>query len=238
MVAAKSSITYPVSGGNASGRPIQVTSPYWTLKESRVRTLLFPRKPNVPLLSGSVLVLLTLFLPVAYSQCGSVRWTGVDYLLGFGTWPGSLGALSYAPGRVPYFLSLVLAAVTLLLVLVVQVRPSILHQSNLTAQLFGVSGALALFMIGDFFGFELGSRIRDFLKPGSTLFRQNFLILTLAVATIVVTMICLRSRLFRSLHWMVLLFAIASGISIFAIVDSSLALFTPSPIISWDWFSP
>lgn len=199
------------------------------------RSLHLPRRPNVPLLSGSVLVLLTLFLPVAYSQCGSIRWTGGDYLLGFGTWPGSLGALSYAPGRVPYFLTLVLAVMTLLLVLVAQVRPSLLHRSKLTAQLFVASGTLSLFMIGDFFGFQFGSRIGDFLKPGLTPSGQNLFMILLAASTIAVIVVCLRSRLLRSQRWIVWLFAIAGGTSVFMLVNGFLILWGASPIISSDW---
>lgn len=227
-----------ISSGSPDGAPeirIPGISSHAIGEESCIRTLPVLRHPKIPLLSGSVLVLLTLFLPIAYSQCGSVRWTGGDYLLGFGTWPGSLGALSYAPGRVPYFLALVLAAVTLLFVLAAQVRPSLLHQPNLIPKLFVASGTLIFFAIGDFFGFELGSRIRDLVKPGSTPFRQNFLLLTLAVIAIAVATICLRSRFLRSLRWIVWLFAIAIAISAFAIVDSCLALFAASPAISWDW---
>lgn len=233
-----SSVPPIISSGSPDGAP-EIRSPgissHLIADESCIRTLPTPRHPKIPLLNGSVLVLLTLFLPITYSQCGSVRWTGGDYLLGFGTWPGSLGALSYAPGRVPYFLALVLAAVTLLFVLAAQVRPSLLHQPNLTPKLFVASGTLTLFAIGDFFGFELGSRIRDLVKPGSTPFRQNFLLLTLAVTAIAVTTICLRSRFLRSLRWIVWLFAIAIAISAFSTVNSSLALFAASPVISWDW---
>lgn len=192
-----------ISSGSPDGAPemrIPAVSSHAIAEKSSIRTLPVPRHPKIPLLSGSVLVLLTLFLPIAYSQCGSVRWTGGDYLLGFGTWPGSLGALSNAPGRVPYFLTLVLAAVTLLFVLAAQVRPSLVHQPNLTPKLFVASGTLALFAMGDFFGFELGSRIRDLLKPGPTPFRQNVLLLTLAVTAIVVTTICLRSSFLRTLR--------------------------------------
>lgn len=237
MFAAKSlpNLVTPAGRGNAFHEPVPITPSLSNTQKFWARFLPLPHKPRVPLLSGSVLVLLTLFLPVAYSQCGSARWTGSDYLLGFGTWPGSLGALSYALGRVPYFFTLLLAAVTLFLVLAVQIRPSLLHKPGLTASLFVTAGTLSLFMIGDFFGFQLGSRIDVLLTSRLTASGQNLFMMILAASILAVTVICLRSRLLRSRRWIVWLFTIAGGISVFAIVNFSLALFASPPIIPSDW---
>jgi hypothetical protein len=180
-----------------------------------------------------VLVLLTLFLPIGYSQCGTIR--GRDYLLGFGSWPGSLDTLSDVLGRVPYFFTLLLAAFTLLRVLAAQIRPSLLHRSRLNNQLFAAAGTLLLFMLGDFFGFQLASRTWDFLKPRLTGSGQSILMLILATSTIAIAVICLRSRLLRSQRWIVSLFAIAGAISLLVIANSSLALLLAAPIISSDW---
>jgi hypothetical protein len=55
-------------------------------------------RPRLSLLTGSVLVLVTIFLPVASEQCGPNR-TGSEYLLGEGNWPGFLSRLFGDAGR-------------------------------------------------------------------------------------------------------------------------------------------
>lgn len=238
MFAAKSSpVVSPSERSNTPHGPLPgATLPSVSTRPwSCVRSMPLPRKPKVPLLSGSVLVLLTLFLPVAYSQCGSVRWTGSDYLLGFGTWPGSLGALSYAAGRVPYFITLLLATLTLLLVSAATVHPSLLRKSDITARLFFASGTLSLFMIGDFFWFQLGSRIGGLFDNGLTQPGQNLFMMMLADFTLVVLATCLSSRFLRSQRWIAWLLGITGGISLFMMVNYFLVLCGASPLISSGW---
>ncbi len=238
MFTAKSSLVVsPSERSNAPHGPLPgaIVRSVSTRPWSCVRSLPLPSKPRVPLLSGSVLVLLTLFLPVAYSQCGSVRWTGSNYLLGFGTWPGSLGALSYAAGRVPYFITLLLAALTLLLVLAAMIRPSFLRKSDITARLFIASGTLSLFMIGDFFWFRLGSRIGSLFDSGLTQSGQNLFMMMLADFMLVGLATCLSSRFLRRQRWIAWLLGIAGGISLFMMVNYFLAWCGASPLISSGW---
>lgn len=182
-----------------------------------------------------MLVLLTLFLPVAYSHCSSVRSTGRDYLFGFGTWPGSLAVVSYAGGRIPYFLTLVFAALTLFLVLAAQIRPALLRRPALSGALFVIAGTVLLFIIGDFFWFQLGSRIGGFLEARLTHSGLSVLMIMLDAFTIACSVVCLRFRFLRGQHWIVWLFAIAGSISLFTMVDYLLVLSGVSPVISPDW---
>lgn len=96
MVTTESAPVSPAKRQNSS------RSALGTIPCSRKRKLRMPvpHKPRLTLLSGSVLVLLTLVLPVV--QCGGVRYTGRDYFLGFGAWPGSLDAFLHPCGRIPY----------------------------------------------------------------------------------------------------------------------------------------
>jgi len=239
MFTAKSLPTVVSSAGrsNAISGPLAGDTPRSMIQESG-RSLpppALPVRPKVSLLTGSVLVLLTLFLPVGYSQCSNVRFTGRDYLLGLGAWPGSLDAVSYAGGRVPYFLTVVLAALTVFLVIAAQIRPASLQKTNRTHHLFVLAGTLFLFTIGDFFWFQLASRIGDFFEARLTQSSLNVLMVMIAASTIAVSAVCLRSRLLRGQRWIVRLFAIAVGISLFGMIHYLLVLFGVSPIIPPDW---
>lgn len=220
--------------GNRGEEPSGTISRLMTHNPS-AGSLPIPSKPKVSLLTGSLLVLLTLFLPIAYSQCGAVRTSGLDYLLGFDTWPGSLGAISYAGGRVPYFLTLVLATMTLLLLLAAEVRPSVLHTASLNHWLFAAAGTLLLFTIGDFFGFQLASRIDDVLKPRLSDSGLNSAMIVLAALAVAVAVVCLRSSFLSTQRWIVWLFRVAIGISLIVIVNYVLLLCGVSRVIPADW---
>jgi hypothetical protein len=220
--------------GNRGGEPSGTTSRLITHRYS-AQSLPLPSKPKVPLLTGSLLVLLTLFLPIAYSQCGAVRSSGLDCLLGFDTWPGSLGAISYAGGRVPYFLTLVLATMTLLLLLAAVVRRSVLHTASLNHWLFATAGTLFLFTIGDFFWFQLASGIGDFLKAWLSESDLNFVMIVLAALVVAVAVVCLRSSFLCTQRWIVWLFRVAIGVSLIAIGDYVLLLSGVSFAIPADW---
>jgi hypothetical protein len=105
-------------------------------------------RPRASLASGSVLVLLTLFLPIGYEACGPRR-SGYELLRGKGDWPTLMGLSSSAAGRDFYLLVLLLALFTLLLVLVSALRPDVLRYQRLIPRLALLTGTLALFLVCD-----------------------------------------------------------------------------------------
>lgn len=114
----------------------------WTQK------LLVQIRPRVSLASGSLLVLLTLFLPIGYEACGPRR-TGYELMAGEGGWPTFL-CISYTPlGQDFYRLVLLLASFTLLLALVFSLRPGVMRNRLLAERLVLLSGALSLFLVSD-----------------------------------------------------------------------------------------
>jgi len=105
-------------------------------------------RPGVSLLSGSVFVLLTLFLPIGYEACGPPR-TGYEMVAGKGDWPTFLGVSSSAVGRDFYMVVLLLASCTLLLILVSGLRPGALRNKALVSRLALLAGTVSLFLVCD-----------------------------------------------------------------------------------------
>jgi len=122
----------------------------WGAACHRVGTPLSRIRPRVSLAAGSILVLLTLFLPVGYEACGPAR-TGYELARGQGLWPSFLGFTSDAAGRDFYIACLLLAALTVLFVLLSLLRPDLARSASLTAGLFRLAGTVSLFMIFDLF---------------------------------------------------------------------------------------
>lgn len=114
----------------------------WTQK------LLVQIRPRVSLFSGSVLVLLTLFLPIGYEACGPRR-TGYELMRGKGDWPTLMGIASSAAGRDFYLLVILVASFTLLLVLASAVRPGVVRSKFLTPRLALLAGTISLFLVCD-----------------------------------------------------------------------------------------
>jgi hypothetical protein len=220
--------------GSSPSRTGDSGGPCPSKAEPRFRFSILPGLPKASLLTGSILVLLTLFLPVAYSQCGAIRWTGSEYLLGVGTWPGCLAGLSYSAGRIPFLLSLLLASLTLVAVLAAVLRRSPLETWETARWLFIAAGTLSLFTIGDFFWFQLGYRAGDLLNVALTQHSIDVLFLILSAITIAVAIALLFSRLLRSQKWVLWLLAIAAGISVFTLINYAVALSGSSPAISLD----
>ena len=110
-------------------------------------------RPGVSLASGSVLVLLTLFLPITVDSCGKAAGPGYELALGHSNhyWPGFLGFIFESAGRVQYLASLALAAATILLAVVVSLRAGFARKQRLFAGFFAVSGTLSLFTLSDYF---------------------------------------------------------------------------------------
>ena len=113
-----------------------------------VKKLLAQVRPRVSLLSGSVLVLLTLFLPIGYEACGPPR-TGYQLIRGKGDWPTLLGISSSTAGRGFYLAVLLLASFALLLVLVSAVRSGVVLSDRLAGRLAVLAGTVSLFLISD-----------------------------------------------------------------------------------------
>jgi hypothetical protein len=109
-----------------------------------------------------------------------------------------------------------------------------LRTSEITRGLFVAAGTLSLFTIGDFFWFQLGYRVGDLANEGLTGRGLDLLFLVLSAATIAVAIALLGSRFLRSQRWVLWLFAIAGGISLFTLVNYALAVSGASPIISTD----
>ena len=107
-------------------------------------------RPRISLASGSALVLLTLFLPIGYEACEPAR-TGIELVQGKGEWPSLLGITSSAAGRGFYVTCLLLAALTLLFVLLSLFRPRTLRSLTLSAGSFRLAATISLFLLVDLF---------------------------------------------------------------------------------------
>jgi hypothetical protein len=117
--------------------------------ERGVGALLSRIRPRVSLASGSILVLLTLFLPIGYEACGPER-RGYELVQGSGEWPTFLGVLvSSQAGQDFYILVLALAAFTAILVLLSFVKPDLCRKPPLTHRLFTLTGTASLFLMSD-----------------------------------------------------------------------------------------
>ena len=123
--------------------------------EHLASAVLSPLRPRMALASGSVLVLLTLFLPIGITSCGGAR-KGYELIRGQGDWPSSAGGLtSSATGRGFYAACLLLAALTLLLILLSLFRAQTLRGRSLVVGLFRWAGTMSLLLISDIWLFLL-----------------------------------------------------------------------------------
>jgi hypothetical protein len=187
----------------------------------RVRAPLLRLRARVSLASGSVLTLLTLFLPIAYEACGPPG-KGYEFVGGYGLWPGLLGLVFGWGARGFYVLALGLAAFTLLLVLLSLLRPELLRRSRLTLCLFALAGALSLFVLADFFWVFAFRRIDKLLQWLEL--SEHVSVATLPAAAFLVLVLCLRSRFLRKQRWIVGLFALAGASCLLLLADFLLSL--------------
>ena len=117
--------------------------------ETILRRILAPLRPRVSLASGSVLVLLTLFLPIGYESCGPER-KGYDLLQGEGDWPTFMGIFfSDYFGPAFYAIAIALAVLTVVLTVISLWKPLLFQSPPLRSRLLIVSGTLSLFLISD-----------------------------------------------------------------------------------------
>ncbi len=139
------------------GRSLEPTwaARVWEKGERWARTMVFRRKPRLSLVTGSLLILITLYLATAVGSCGS-REPGYEVVLGREDWvsahflsPSWIAKVLAPVGRGMYILSLILALATLLLVALSR-RPGYLHRARLLTTLCAVAGAISLFVLADF----------------------------------------------------------------------------------------
>jgi len=187
--------------------------------------------PRVLLFTGSVLILLTLFFPVAIEIFGPNR-TGLECVRGDGIWPGALSLVGMllSKGESPYpftyalsyTLPLGFAVFTLAILLASCLLPKLLRKRRLSTWLVAIAGTLSLFLIADFFGFSCCEVLIDLTHP---LARPDVMITVGAASmTILALGCCLRSRFIRKQKWILLLFAAAGISSLTALGSFSLRL--------------
>ena len=117
--------------------------------EAYTRRVVSPLRPRVSLAGGSLLVLLTLLLPIGYESCGPER-KGYELVQGKGDWPTFMGIfLSDYYGSIFYGIALALASLSVLLVLMSLWKPSAFLSRSLRERLSIISGVLSLFLISD-----------------------------------------------------------------------------------------
>ena len=209
---------------SVSGTIRDRTERAWERAHGWARVLISQLRPRMSLASGSVLVLLTLFLPIAYEACGPNR-RGHEFIRGEGVWPGLLTLVSPWVERGFYVLALALAACTLLLVLVSFRRPEFLRKGALSTWLFAVSGALSLFVIADSFWIFFVLRLGELLNWLGD--QDDISAAIVPAVTFLVLVSCLRSRFLRTQRWVVALFAVACALSLTVVADFFLSLLTP-----------
>jgi hypothetical protein len=198
----------------------------------RVRSPLLRLRARVSLASGSVLTLLTLFLPIAYEACGPPR-KGYEFIRGKGIWPGLLTFVFPGWEQGFYVLALALAVFTLLLVLASFHRPAFLRKHALITWPFALAGAFSFFVIVDFFWIFAGDWLGALLQRFEV--RDDTSVAVVAALTFLVLAACLRSRFLRAQGWVVALFAIASALSLMVLANFFLLLFTPHRFLRDGW---
>jgi hypothetical protein len=97
------------------------------------------------LVSGGVLIILTLFLPITNESCGGPR-TGLEFVRGAKATLPFLTQSEWAD-RGLYIFTLVFAAVAVLLVALSVPLPNLLRGRRLTKVLFGAAGVVSLFFL-------------------------------------------------------------------------------------------
>lgn len=188
--------------------------------------------PRASLLSGSVFVLLSLFVPVAFNACGANR-TGREFLLGEGIWPGMASFVQTDIERGVYALGVALAGFTVLLLLISLRRPVVLEKGWIRWP-FLLTGLVCLFAIVDFVVFNLGDPVSELLTGLSGLDKPETVIPFLDSIAILLMAVCLRSKFLRSQLWVLLLFGAGAAVCLLAMALSFLELFQMPNLVSMD----
>jgi len=134
---------------------------WWQKLRRWSRPKILRENPKWSLLSGSLLVLMTLYLGTSVGGCGDAM-PGYHIVKGRYKWPSAdltedswLHALLPPLTRSLYTLSLALAALALVLFLWPRLRSALSRERRWTTLLLAVSGGLSLFVLGDFTFFPL-----------------------------------------------------------------------------------
>jgi hypothetical protein len=189
-------------------------------------------RPRVSLLSGSVLVLLTLYIPVAFNACGTNR-TGAEFLRGQGIWPGMGSLVQTDFERALYALGLALAVFSLTVMAVTLRRPALLQRPWIQWP-FLAAGLACLFALSDFVWFNLSAQAGDFLNSRLGLHAPEIEMAMVDLLAILAMALCLRSKFLRSQFWLVWLFGVETIICLLALVDYALRQYGRTPLVSAD----
>jgi hypothetical protein len=171
-------------------------------------------RPRVSLLTGSILLLLTLYVPFAWS-CKE-NSTGLEYIQGEGGWPGLFSLLDLENvGRGFYIFTLAMAAFALLVLLVSSFHRGVLRKRGLIQGLFAVAGAVSLFVVADSFTFRVGLEVSGLLDwLGASTDAPIFALHTITLA---IVLWCLRAGFFRRQRPIALLFVMSGAYSLLVI---------------------
>ena len=138
--------------------------------------------PRISLLTGSILVLLTLYLPTAIDSCGSPRLghelaSGDDQIQWLGIALSAVGK-----GRPFYLFCLAIAALTLLLSFASVMCRDLIQKRNLLTWLVALSGSAALVSTTDMFPASVAflPYIKDLEWPGVEVVKFLFLLYPVA----------------------------------------------------------
>ena len=201
----------------------------WKKGERWVRSPLLRIRPRVSLLTGSVFVLVTLYLPTVVGSCGNPA-PGYELALGNSnrSWRGSMLVDNSRASRGFYLLCLTLATLTLLLVLASLFRSGLVRKRPLVTWLFAISCAVSLFATTDVFGILVGVRmgqLQDWIGGSGEVYELVFVAIPLLLLVA-----CLRPEFWQQKGAIAWATAVAGVISL-----SFLADFLPSPLYPKNW---
>ena len=204
----------------------------WEKGGRAVHSALANLRPRVSLFSGAAFVLLTLFLPIAFNSCSPDK-TGREFLSGASAnFPLLAGIYSEAFGRGFYALSILFAAFTLVLVLVSWFQTRVFRGRRWVTSLYGASGTISLYILGDavcfMLGWLVGMILESTLQGDETRTTVGFCIILVLVA------LCLRSKFLRGSRLILALLTAAIIGCLLVIAKYFSALFFPGRHIP-DW---
>jgi hypothetical protein len=200
-------------------------------KASRwVHAPLLQIRPRISLLTGSALVLLSLYIPVAFNACGINR-TGREFLRADGLWPGMASLVGMGIERGVYALAVTLAALTLLILLATLRHPKLMEKEWIKWP-FLSAGVICLFAVADFVWFNVSALLAHLLEGQFWLDQPEVMIPLVDGLAILVMALCLRSQFLRSQRWIVWLFGVESIICLLAIAAVFLEQFEVGPFLS------
>jgi len=192
------------------------------------------------LLTGSLLVLTTLLLPITVNSCGSAEGPGSDLILRdrgrLPTWTGFwLDDIPIPFGRAFYTLGVLLALATLPLA-IPRVRMAVAQHPRLARGLLAVSGTLALYCVGDLFtilvpfggNVDFGAfKFLEILAAGTQLpdVMEDCISLLLTPLALFLIAWAFRSPFFRKQRLIACIFAAGCVLALFVLSADNASLF-------------